>query len=238
MVTVTTLTIPVDDPLVSSVTAIMHKPRSRSSLAVLLTHGAGGDLDTPGLVALAEIVARAGHVAVRVNLPYRELGRRSSPRADRSVEPFLEVARAVSARVEAEHWVHGGKSYGGRVATMAAAAGSDAIGLLCYGYPLHPPGKPEALRVEHWPDVDVPVAIVQGSRDAFGTPEELEAHVQKFPRRTTIIAIPGGDHSCKVSARGAPDGKARHERVALAEHAAPIARWLEQFIDQGPTDAP
>lgn len=216
----------VDDPLVAEVSVAVHTPRKRSGLAVLLTHGAGGTLTTPGLVALAEVVAAAGHVAVRVNLPHREAGRKASPRADRVVGPFLEVARAVAAKVAADAWVHGGKSYGGRVATMAATQRNDAVGILCYGYPLHPPGKPENLRVDHWPDVDVPVAILQGSRDAFGTPDEFAAHIPKFPRRTTMIVVEGGDHSCKVAAKNAPDGKPRHESVAIAEHADAIAAWL------------
>lgn len=229
MPTVTSLDIAVDDALVETVTAAVHKPRSRSGLAVLLTHGAGGTLETPGLVGLAETIAGEGHVAVRVNLPHREAGRKSSPRADRVVPAFREVARAVAERVKADAWVHGGKSYGGRVATMAAAEGTDAVGLLCYGYPLHPPGKPEKLRVDHWPDVDVPVGILQGSRDSFGTPEELEAHLGKFPRRSTLIVVEGGDHSCKVPGKHAPDGRPRNEAAAIAEQHVRLGAWLDSL---------
>jgi predicted alpha/beta-hydrolase family hydrolase len=227
--TVTPIVVAVHDPLVDTVTAAVHKSRFRSGIGILLTHGAGGTLDTPGLVALAEVLAAAGHVVVRVNLPHREAGRPYSPRADRAVGPLREVARAVAARVDAEGWVLGGKSYGGRVATMAVADGAKALGVLCYGYPLHPPGKPENPRVEHWPEVDVPVAILQGSRDAFGTPDEILPHVTRFPRRTTLIVVEGGDHSAKVAAKYAPDGKARHERVAIAEHAEALSEWVAQL---------
>lgn len=229
MPTITTGKVAVDDPLVDEVTIAVHKPRQRSGIAVLLTHGAGGTLDTPGLVGLADVIARLGHVVVRVNLPHREAGRKSSPRADRVVGPFTEVARAVAGKVDADHWVLGGKSYGGRVATMAVAEGAEALGLFCYGYPLHPPGKPEKLRVEHWPDVDIPVAILQGARDSFGTPDEFEPHIKKFPRRTTMIVVAGGDHSCKVTGKNAPDGRPRNEAAAIAEQVDHIQKWFNSL---------
>ncbi len=227
MPTVKSLRLAIDDPIVDSVQATVHAPRTPSGTAVLLTHGAGGTLDTPGLVGLAEVIAAAGHTAVRVNLPYREAGRKGTPRADRSVEPYREVARAAAAAVSADRWVLGGKSYGGRVATMAVAEGAEAAGLLCYGYPLHPPGKPEALRIEHWPRVKAPVLIIQGARDTFGGPDEFTPHLGKFPRRVTMVEVVGGDHSCKVPGKHAPDGKPRNESVALAEHAGAIKGWLD-----------
>lgn len=225
------LHLPLADDPVDFVDAVVHGPRAGSQLAVLLTHGAGGDLDTPGLVALAEVIAEAGHTAIRANLPYRQAGRRGAPRADRTVEPYKAVVAAAAEAVKASSWVVGGKSYGGRVATMAAADdlrvdGSGVVGVLCYGYPLHPPGKPDQLRIDHWPEVRTPVAILQGSRDPFGTPDEFAPHIGKFPRRTTMIVVEGGDHSCKVAAKHAPDGKPRHERVAIHEHALAVSQWL------------
>lgn len=227
MPTTKSLRLAVDDPMVDDVTAVVHTPRKRSGTAVLLAHGAGGTLETPGLIGLAEVIAHAGHTAVRVNLPYREAGRRGSPRADRTVDPYREVARAAAAAVPADRWVLGGKSYGGRVASMAVAAGHEAVGVLCYGYPLHPPGKPENLRVEHWPEVMAPVLILQGERDTFGTPDEFTAHLGKFPRRITMVVVEGGDHSCKVAGKNAPDGRPRKEAVAIAEHAVSIGAWLD-----------
>ncbi len=224
------LELPLDDEVVAAVDAAVHRPRTASGLAVLLAPGAGGDLQTAGLVALAELIAEAGHTAVRVNLPYRQAGRRSPPRADRTVPSYRAVAEAARSAVPASSWVVGGKSYGGRVATMAVAQGMEAAGVLCYGYPLHPPGKPDRLRVDHWPEVGVPVAIVQGSRDTFGTPAEFEPHLGKFPRRATMIVVEGGDHSCRIAGKHSPDGKPRNEAAALGRHARELSDWLDSLL--------
>ncbi len=220
--------LPVEDPNVDHVSAVVHRPANPSGLAVLLAPGAGGTFETPGLVGLCDVIAKGGHTAVRVNLPYRQAGRKGTPRAERTIGPYREVAKAAAKAIEAKKgWVLGGKSYGGRVATLAVAEGLKCKGLLCYGYPLHPPGKHEKLRVEHWPRVHVPVLIVQGTRDTFGGPDEFEVHLGKFPRRTTMVAVEGGDHSCRVPAKHSPDGRARSEAAALATYARPIVDWLD-----------
>ncbi|GGI09501.1 alpha/beta hydrolase family protein [Egicoccus halophilus] len=230
--------LPVTAANVDHVTASLHVPDEVSRPPVLLTHGAGGDLDGEGLVALAEVLAGLGCVVVRANLPYREAGRRAAPRAESSVAPFLSLWAAADALLRDEGlptagpgWVLGGKSYGGRVASLATAmaAAEDrpaAAGLLFYGYPLHPPGKPDKLRVDHWPSVPVPCLFLQGDRDPFFTRDLFEEHVRKLPRRATLQVVEGGDHSLQVTGAASPDGTPRGAVQVLQELEGPLADWL------------
>ncbi len=194
---------------VDAVSAVVHRPARASRPAFLLTHGAGGDMAGAGLVALCDAIAARGHLVVRANLPYREAGRRTPPRADRSVSAFRALFDGARPFAPRTPWVVGGKSYGGRVASLAVAAGLDAAGLVFYGYPLHPPGKPDKLRVDHWPDIPVPCLFLQGDRDTFSDPALLEENLRRLPRRASLHVVEGGDHSLKVAAAHAPDGQAR-----------------------------
>lgn len=224
--------LPLDDPAVDAVSAAIHEPRRRRGPAFLLAPGAGGDLDGNGLTALAAVLADLGHPVVRTNLPHHELGRRTAPRAERSVEPFRQIFAAARRQVPGiAEWVAGGKSYGGRVASLAAADRLDVLGLLFYGYPLHPPGKPEKLRVEHWPRVGVPTLFLQGDRDAFCDLELLEAHVRKLPRRATIHVVPGGDHSLRVTAAASPDGTPSSARDTIAGLREVLSGWISSLGD-------
>jgi uncharacterized protein len=222
--------LPLDDPLVAGVTAAVHMPARATRRPVLLTHGAGGDLDADGLVALAAVLAGDGHAVVRANLPYREAGRRAAPRADRSVEPFRRVASAAASLLgDTRPWILGGKSYGGRVASLAVADGLAAAGLLFYGYPLHPPGKPERPRVEHWHRVTVPCLFLQGDRDTFSDRGLLDEHLRKLPRRPTVLSVPGGDHSLRVTGAASPDGSPRSPEVSIQALRGPITRWAAEL---------
>jgi uncharacterized protein len=226
-VTVERLQLPVDHPVVETVTAAVHTPARRRGPAVLLAHGAGGDLDGAGLVALAEVLADLGCRVVRTNLPHREAGQRTAPRADRSVAAYRQITDVVRQRFPREHrWVLGGKSYGGRVASMAAAEGLDCEGLLFYGYPLHPPGKTEQLRVSHWPSVPVPCLFLQGARDPFCNIDLLEENVTKLPRRANVHVVPGGDHSLEVRARDSADGSRQDAPAVIAGLREPLRSWL------------
>ena len=194
---------------------------------MLLVPGAGGDLDADGLVALAEVLAGLGHHVVRVNLPYREAGKRAAPKAERCVGAFTLVAEAAQKYAGgSDEWILGGKSYGGRVASLAVAGGFKAAGLLFYGYPLHPPGKPDRLRIEHWPDLGVPCLFLQGSRDTFCDLELLRAHLRKLARRPTLHVVEGGDHSLKVPKKASNDGKAASEKASITSLADDIDAWV------------
>lgn len=213
-----------------AVSAVVHRPSRPRRPAFLLTHGAGGDLDDPGLEALAGAIAAQGHLVVRVNLPFRQAGRRTPPRADRAVNAFRTVAEAVRALAPRTPWVLGGKSYGGRVASMAVAAGLPAAGMLFYGYPLHPPGKPDKLRTDHWPDVKVPCLFLQGDRDPFNEGELLTEQLRRFPRRARVHVVPGGDHSLRVTGRHAPDGVARPAAEVLGGLGPLVEQWLAESM--------
>jgi uncharacterized protein len=226
-VSVERISLPIEHPRLEAVTAVVHRPARRRRPTVLLTHGAGGDLDGAGLVALAELLAGLGHRVVRANLPHRELGQRGAPRADRSVGAFRQVVAAAQSRLsETGPWVLGGKSYGGRVASMAVADGLAASGLLFYGYPLHPPGKLDQLRVGHWPTVRVPCLFLQGDRDTFCDIELLEQNVVKLPRRATVHVVPGADHSLDVTAKAAPDGVRRSAAEVIGGLDGVVGRWI------------
>jgi len=235
--------LPVVDANVDHVRAVLHLPDEVAGPPVLLTHGAGGDLDGDGLIALAEVLAGLGCVTLRANLAYREAGRRAAPRAETSVAPFRSVWRSADDLLHTEGihpgatgWVVGGKSYGGRVASLAVVTGPGAsepvaeqppaAGLLFYGYPLHPPGKPDKLRVAHWPHVAAPCLFLQGDRDPFCDLGLLRQHVRKLPRRATLHVVPGGDHSLKVTGAASPDGTPRSAVRVVHDLAEPIGHWL------------
>jgi len=142
--------------------------------ALLLTPGAGGDRNQPSLVAIEAAVALP---VARVDFPYRRAGRKAPDRAPKLVACVVEEAAALAERagVSPERVVLGGRSMGGRMCSMAVAEGLAAGGLVLISYPLHPPGRPERMRMDHFAAVDVPCLFVSGTRDAFATPGELEA---------------------------------------------------------------
>lgn len=228
------LTLVVDDPASDHVDAAVHRPsRSVGSAPrppVFLAPGAGGDLDGDGLTALASTLAARGCTVVRANLPYRQAGRRA-PRADRSVPGYLAVLAAAQQALRQRDvpWVVGGRSYGGRVATMAVADGLPAAGVLLYGYPLHPPGNPDKLRVDHWPHLFAPTLFLQGDRDPFCDLDLLEQHRHKLPRRATVHVVAGGDHSLRVTRAASPSGTASSEAATVNSLGDVLEDWLRRL---------
>ena len=170
-------------------------PVPRPGLGLLLAPGAGADRDAPTLVALDEAATAAGVEVVRMDFPYRRAGRRAPDRAPVLVRAVREEAEALAARCD--RMVLGGRSMGGRMCSVAVAEGLPAAGLLLVSYPLHPPGRPDRLRTEHFPALPVPCLFVSGTRDAFGTPEELEAATAAIPGPVTHRWVDGRDHALK-----------------------------------------
>ncbi len=208
--------------------AVVYRPDQPASPPVLLVPGAGGSVDSEPLVALAETVASCGYLVVRANLVHHQEGRRA-PRAETSVAGFRDIlaaARAVVAAPPDVPWVLGGRSYGGRVASLAVASDTPAAGLLLSGYPLHPPGKPERLRVDHWPNVGVPCLFLQGDHDPMADLELLDTNRQKLPRRSQLAVVSGGDHALRVTGARSPDGVPRSPTAALAEVRPTVCAWL------------
>jgi len=172
-------------------------------VTLILAHGAGAGQTHPFLVRHATALAAQGVEIVTFDFLYMHARRRVPDRMPVLEECYRAVIDAVRARGTPRLAI-GGKSMGGRVASMIAAADPTTCdGLVFLGYPLHPPGKPLALRAAHLWRVRAPMLFVQGERDAFGTPEELAPIVAELPR-AKLVAVAGGDHSLGVPKRVRP----------------------------------
>lgn len=173
-------------------------PKRGADRAVLLAHGAGADMNAATLTTVADALAAAKIPSLRFNFPYKAAGRRSPDRPpvlEASVrEAAAELARL--AKVPPERVVFGGRSMGGRIGSMVAAD-DGALGLALLGYPLHPPGRDTQLRVEHFPRLRMPCLFVSGTRDPFGTPDELKRETKKIRGRVSFHWIETGDHGFK-----------------------------------------
>jgi predicted alpha/beta-hydrolase family hydrolase len=210
--------------------AIIDRPADGDggSSSVLLTHGAGGDSRSKGLGALAEALYSRGHLVVRFDLPFKAEGRKTPPKAERSVDAYREVFEEARSLMPGSPWAVGGKSYGGRVASLAVAGGMEASGLLFYGYPLHAPGRSAQPRVDHFGEIGVPCLFLQGTHDALCDLEVLESHLGDLGGPATLELVQGGDHSLKVSAKRS-GSDASDEGEILSELAPKISKWLESL---------
>lgn len=189
--------------------------------ALVLAHGAGAPMDHPFLVGFARAMNAEGVATLRFNFPSMEAGRRSP-----DPEPVLRDAwtvafEAAGRRSAGLPVLAGGKSLGGRIASMCVADGLPAAGLVFLGYPLHPPGRPERLRDEHLYRIRVPMLFLQGTRDPFARPDLLARVLARLGERATHVPVEGGDHSFRVRGSGADD---RAIGASLAAHAAPFVR--------------
>lgn len=166
-----------------------------AELGVALAHGAGAGSDTPFMSAIAHGLAGRGLRVVRFEFPYMEKrradGKRRPPDPPRVLRATWEH---VIDTLGAERLVVGGKSMGGRIASLVADA-AGVRGLVCLGYPFHPPGRPDKLRIAHLEQLETPALIVQGTRDPFGTPAEIEGYALSGSIR--VHWIEDGDHSLK-----------------------------------------
>lgn len=172
--------------------ARLFKDRSRNPIATLLLgHGAGGGVDARDLEALAEGLPRNGISVVRVEQPWHVAGKKIAPRPAVLDACFVSAADKLRVRTPL---VVGGRSAGARSAARTAKQ-LGAAGLLALAFPLHPPGRPERSRLTELEAVEVPLLVVQGERDPFGTPEE-------FPADHDLTVVPGADHGFTVPKRG------------------------------------
>ena len=174
---------------------LRHDGPPEAPATVILAHGAGAGMDSPAMVAFAEGLAAAGLHAVRFEFPYmqrrRETGKRGGP--DRA-PVLLESWRGVIDGFDRRRLIIGGKSMGGRIASMVADD-AGVRGLVCLGYPFHPPGRPEKLRTEHLAGLQTPTLIVQGTRDPFGNAGEVPDY--ELSAAIAIHWLEDGDHSFK-----------------------------------------
>jgi predicted alpha/beta-hydrolase family hydrolase len=168
------------------------------------------------MVAMAKAIASRGIEVVTFDFLYAAVGRRAPDRNDvleATWRAALEAVRARSPR-GARRILAGGKSMGGRIASQIAAQDDvDVAGLVLLGYPLHPPGRPDKLRTLHLPRVRAPMLFVQGSRDAFGTPQELAPVLEGLAPAPRLYVVEGGDHSFALRGRPRTDRAAEAARV-------------------------
>ncbi len=192
-----------------------------SSLTLVLAHGAGAPMDSSFLNVIARGVAGAGFRVARFEFPYMRERRLTGKRRAPDPGPVLEESWlvAIASLPDRERLVIGGKSLGGRIASMVADR-AGVRGLVCLGYPFHPPGKPERLRTKHLENLRTPALIVQGTRDTFGPREEVEGY--RLSPSIRIAWIEDGDHSFKPRA-----ASGRSESQNLSEAVALVREFLE-----------
>ena len=213
------LTIPVGDGSVSGAYA-----RPAGAVAtIVVAHGAGAGMDHPFLVGFTRAINEEGVATLRFNFPYMEAGRRSPDRAPVAIETWRAATDEAARRADSSEpiWASG-KSFGGRMASMAVADGMASAGLVFLGYPLHAPGKFDALRDEHLYGIEAPMLFLHGTRDAFADPELLVAVIAKLGDRATLVEFEGADHSFNVR------GQKRDPREVGASLAARAAAFIQE----------
>lgn len=215
-------------PPSGEVTALHYPAETPARATLVLAHGAGTNQRHRAMLALSTGIAAGGVDVVTFNFPYTEQGRRTPDRAPVLEQTWTAVVDAIAGDLPADQrLVVGGKSMGGRIASMvlahppAGAAWPRVSGLVLLGYPLHPPGKPTQLRTAHLPAIRVPILLVHGTRDAFGPREEIEPVFQALPTRVDFQFIERGDHSF-----GVPKSTGLTESTVLDAISGRVASWI------------
>jgi len=180
-----------------SVRGFLHRPAGPGSDGLVLTHGAGANANAPLLVALADAFSSSGFTVLRCDLPFRQLHPQGPPQrgsAERD-QQGLRAAVGSMRHLTPGRVFLGGHSYGGRQASMLAAAEPGLVeALLLLSYPLHPPQKVTELRTAHLPRLQTPALFVHGTRDGFGSIAEMEAALKLIPARTDLLSVAGAGH--------------------------------------------
>jgi predicted alpha/beta-hydrolase family hydrolase len=211
------------------VTAILYPSakKNRAGKTLILGHGAGADQLSGFMRMVASGMAERGFDAMTFNFLYKEQ-KRGAPDPKAKLEACYRAvidAATKHRKLKGNKLFIGGKSMGGRIASQVAAEDSAGIeGLVFLGYPLHPPGRPDKMRDEHLPKIEAPMLFVQGSRDAFGTEDEIRAIIKKHRLSATLFAIKGGDHSLKVPKSAGTNQQDIYQSVY--DH---ILRWAEMI---------
>lgn len=202
--------------------AVTYPAEGKPSALLILAHGAGAGQKHPFMVTSASGLAARGIDVVTFDFPYMAAKRGAPDRPPVLERAFREVVSAARSWSRATRLFIGGKSMGGRMATHLGAEGLEGLqGIVVLGYPLHPPGKADQLRVAHLPAITAPLLIVQGERDVFGSPAELAPHVAAMQADVTVHPVHGGDHS--LVPRSAK-GKGVHEEILDV-----IAAWMQRM---------
>jgi len=208
-----------------SATVYPAAEKTHTGITLILGHGAGAGQNSSFMVSFATALAARGIDTVTFNFLYMEQGRRLPDPKDKLEACYRAVIAAIGQRKSGRLAI-GGKSMGGRIATQVAAAGAPEVaGLVLLGYPLHPPGKKDQLRAKHLVQIKAPMLFVQGSRDVFGTPPELQPIIRKLPAAAELFEVAGGDHSFKVLKR---DGGSQEETYRAIQDR--IEAWLRATL--------
>lgn len=192
---------------------------------VVIAHGAGAGMEHPFLAGFARALQHEGIATLRFNFPYREAGRRFPDRPPTAVAAWRAAFAFAEGRAEGDPVWAAGKSFGGRMASMAAAEGMPVAGLVYLGYPLHPPGKPDARRDAHLYGITQPQLFVQGTNDPFSTGDLLDDVVRRIGPTATLRWINGGGHSFEVAGI----------KRAPAEIGSSLAPIVAAFIRDNPS---
>jgi predicted alpha/beta-hydrolase family hydrolase len=191
----------------------LHVPDSPNGDALVLSHGAGSNAQSPLLVALAETFSAVGFSVLRCDLPYRQTRSFGPPGPGDAARDRAGLKNALAAmkKIAPGLLFLGGHSYGGRQSSMLCAERSEnaepVAALLLLSYPLHPPRKPEQQRTQHLPDLRTPALFIHGTRDPFGTIAELEQALKMIPAKTKLLTVEGAGHDLGFK------GKARQEEL-------------------------
>jgi len=211
-----------DDSLDPAVRGFLHSPANPKGDALILLHGAGGNCTAPLLIALSEAFAANGYSVLRCDLPFRQ-ERNSGPpfpgNAERDRAGLRNAVAATRKSVMGRIFL-GGHSYGGRQATILCASEPELVsGLLLLSYPLHPPRRPEQFRTQHLPNLRTPSLFVHGTRDPFGSAEEMTNALQLIPAKTELMTVEGAGHDLGFK------GKAQAKELP----ASVVARFRRMF---------
>ena len=223
------ITIDVDGTPVSGV---VTRPTDAAA-TIVVAHGAGAGMEHPFMSGFTRAMDALGFATLRFNFPYREAGRRFPDRPPVAIATWRAAMEAAAARAaeagstDEPVWASG-KSFGGRMASMAVAEGMPAAGLVYLGYPLHPPGKPEKARDEHLVGITVPMLFLQGRNDPFAIPNaQLDDVVARIGPTATLQWIENANHSFEVK------GAKRPPAEVAAGLAPPVAAFLAAHAPTG-----
>ena len=214
----------VDTSLDPHIRGYVHRPSVPSGDALVLTHGAGSNCKAQLLVALAEAFAGAGLTVLRCDLPYRQRRPFGPPGPGDSARDRQGLKNAVIAlrKLAPGHMFLGGHSYGGRQSSMLCADEPGLVdGLLLLSYPLHPPRKPDQLRTQHLPRLQTPSFFVHGTRDPFGSVEEIHEALAMIPAKTLLVRVENEGHDLGFK------GKSRRDELPGAVVAESRKLWID-----------
>ncbi len=225
MPSVRKIRVPVSDGIEAEVWVEQAEGQGTTRKALVLTHGAGGDIDETTLEAICAGAVASGIDAVRMRFPYRVSKRKAPDSAPKLEAAYRAVVRWTKTELKADRVVVGGRSMGGRISSLLAVTGEPVDGLMFLAYPLHPAGKEDKLRDTHLYVLQRPMLFVQGDRDPLCRMRLMNPVIHRLGPRATLHVVKGGDHSFKVLKRSG-----RTTQEARAEVVTTALTWLADVL--------